>query len=162
MFKSKAHDRAITALIEAGKITEDDAYPSNDVEACYAAQDAILAVFASYKVGQVLIRKVDGAFAVVKEVQVNGLVVTIKGKAYEGAFEAFVTGYEIDGDFMIPMLVESVKQGEFVKRKFDAKGVFMREEYDRETKRYALDSCDDISKQVWVKKGTVVIVGFTY
>jgi hypothetical protein len=115
-----------------------------------------------FKVNQVLIRKVDGAFAVVKEVQVDGLVVTIKGKAYEGAFDAFQTGHTIDGDFMTPVLVENVKQGDYVKRKFDAKGVFFRMGYDREMKAYRLDSCDDISKSVWVKKGTVLVVGFTY
>lgn len=36
-------DRAITALIEAGKITEDDAYPTNDINECYTAQDVLIA-----------------------------------------------------------------------------------------------------------------------
>ena len=40
--QEKKRDVAITALIEAGKITEDDAYPSNDINECYAAQGALI------------------------------------------------------------------------------------------------------------------------
>jgi hypothetical protein len=41
--QEQKRDVAITALIDAGKITEDDAYPSNDIDECYAAQDALIA-----------------------------------------------------------------------------------------------------------------------
>lgn len=30
------------------------------------------------------------------------------------------------------------------------------------TKRYSLEDTEDISREVWVKRGTVLFVGFTY
>lgn len=58
--------------------------------------------------------------------------------------------------------VEDLKLGEYVKRKADAKKVYRRGEYDHATKRYALSDCDDICREVYVKRGTELFVGFTY
>lgn len=58
--------------------------------------------------------------------------------------------------------VELIKKGEFVKRKADAKGVFTRGDYDQATKRYSLVDTEDHCREVWVKKGTVLFVGFDY
>ncbi|MND53799.1 hypothetical protein D3C80_448460 [compost metagenome] len=58
--------------------------------------------------------------------------------------------------------VESIKKGEFVKRKADAKGVFIRGEYDKSSKRYSLVDTEDHCREIWVKKGAMLFVGFTY
>jgi hypothetical protein len=58
--------------------------------------------------------------------------------------------------------VESIKKGEFVKRKADAKGVFTRGDYDASSKRYSLVDTEDHCREVWVKKGTVLFIGFDY
>lgn len=75
--------------------------------------------------------------------------------------------------------VESIPVGEFVRRaercvcaagcdECDGIGftpmrkTFKRAKYDNSTKRFALDDCDDISREVFVKKGTKLFVGFSY
>lgn len=58
--------------------------------------------------------------------------------------------------------VEAIKRGEFVKRKADANKVFKRGEYDKATRRYSLEDCDDANREVFVKKGTMLFVGFSY
>lgn len=58
--------------------------------------------------------------------------------------------------------VETIKQGEYVKRKADAKKVYIRGEYCRESKAYELTDAEDMNRQIYVKKGAVLYVGFTY
>lgn len=58
--------------------------------------------------------------------------------------------------------VETIKLGEFVKRKADANKVYKRGVYDAGSKRYALGDTDDISREIWVKKGTILFIGFDY
>ena len=58
--------------------------------------------------------------------------------------------------------VESIKIGEFVRRKHDATKTFRRGAYDPSSKRYSLIDCDDTNREVFVKKGTPLYVGFTY
>ena len=58
--------------------------------------------------------------------------------------------------------VESIKQGEFVKRTETASKVYIRGSYDQATKRYSLTDSDDISREIFVKKGTSLLIGFTY
>lgn len=60
------------------------------------------------------------------------------------------------------MPVESIQIGEFVRRKEGAKATYRRGEYCKSTKRYALDDYNDASRQVWVRKGTLLFVGFDY
>ena len=62
--------------------------------------------------------------------------------------------------------VQNIKRGEFVRR-LNADGTaqsktYQRSYYDADTKRYALDDVDDTSRQVFVRKGTKLLVGFTY
>lgn len=57
--------------------------------------------------------------------------------------------------------VESIRKGEFVRRKVEGK-TFTRGDYDRSTQRYSLVDCDDVNREVWVKRGTMLHVGFTY
>lgn len=65
-----------------------------------------------------------------------------------------------DTEQMVP--VESIKKGEYVRRKADANKTYVRGSYDPSTKRYSLEDADDMNREVWVKKGTKLFVGFTY
>ena len=61
--------------------------------------------------------------------------------------------------------VQNIKRGEYVKR-LNADGtaqskVYARSYYDAETQRYALEDVDDTSRQVFVRKGTKLLVGYT-
>ena len=58
--------------------------------------------------------------------------------------------------------VEALPLGEYVKRKADSVKVYKRGPYDRSTRTYQLDDCSDISRAVYVKRGTVLFYGFTY
>lgn len=58
--------------------------------------------------------------------------------------------------------VETIKRGEFVRRKADAVKTYQRGEYDKSSKTYSLVDCDDMNREVFVKRGTVLFVGFTY
>lgn len=57
--------------------------------------------------------------------------------------------------------VESIKLLELVRRKVDGP-VLIRGEYDRSSKRYSLSYYGDMNREVFVKKGTKLFVGFTY
>lgn len=57
--------------------------------------------------------------------------------------------------------VEEIAKGEFVRRKVGGK-TFTRGDYDRSTGRYSLVDCDDVNREVFVKRGTMLHVGFTY
>ena len=58
--------------------------------------------------------------------------------------------------------IEDVKNGEFIRRKPDAKTTFVRGSYIRAEKRYECMDDEDINRYVYLKKGTVVYTGFTY
>lgn len=58
--------------------------------------------------------------------------------------------------------VQRIPQGEYVKRKPDARKVYRRGEYDQSTKRYALQDTEDMNREVYVKRDTKLYVGFTY
>lgn len=73
-----------------------------------------------------------------------------------------VTAVPAADDGARPARVEDVKQGEYVKRKADAKKVYKRGRYLAHLRRYALIDCDDVNREVLVGKGTILFVGFTY
>ena len=58
--------------------------------------------------------------------------------------------------------VETVKQGEYVRRNATTMKTYKRGGYDRTTKRFKLVDCDDVNHTVMVKRGTILHVGFTY
>ena len=58
--------------------------------------------------------------------------------------------------------VEALPLGEYVKRKADSLKVYKRGPYDRSSGTYQLDDCSDISRAVYVKRGTILFFGFTY
>ncbi len=63
---------------------------------------------------------------------------------------------------MITTTIKQVSIGEYVKRKVDAKTVYIRQDYDRTTKTYCLQDTEDMSRCIYLKAATVVFVGFTY
>ena len=58
--------------------------------------------------------------------------------------------------------VELIAQGEFVKRNAAANKVYVRGAYDATTKRYSLTDTEDCYREIWVKRGTKLFIGFTY
>jgi hypothetical protein len=58
--------------------------------------------------------------------------------------------------------LKNVKKGEYIKRKIDAKNVFIRGEYIRELKKFELIDCEDINRQIYLSGKSIVFVGFTY
>lgn len=66
---------------------------------------------------------------------------------------------------MITKPVEQIKQGEFVRRIISGKegiATYVRGAYDATYRRYALEDTADISREIFVKRGTQLAVGFTY
>jgi len=61
-----------------------------------------------------------------------------------------------------PQPVRAVKLGEYVRRKADSAKTYRRGPCDAASKRFSLIDCDDTSREVFVKGGTMVFVGFTY
>jgi hypothetical protein len=58
--------------------------------------------------------------------------------------------------------VQDLPLGEYVKRKADSVKVYKRGPYDRSSGTYQLDDVSDISRAVYVKRGTILFFGFTY
>tara|TARA_R100000234_G_scaffold94264_1_gene62484 strand:- start:812 stop:1003 length:192 start_codon:yes stop_codon:yes gene_type:complete len=58
--------------------------------------------------------------------------------------------------------IEDVKKGDFIRRKPDAKTTFTKGDYCRFEKKYELGDWDDISRSVYLKKGTIVYIDFTF
>lgn len=55
-----------------------------------------------------------------------------------------------------------IAKGEFVKRKADAKKVYILAGYDRSEKRWQLDDWDDCSRCIYVKSETPLFFGFDF
>ena len=58
--------------------------------------------------------------------------------------------------------IEDVKRGDFIRRTMVTRKTYRKGGYDRTEKRYANMDCDDISRSIYLKKGTIVYTGFTY
>ena len=63
---------------------------------------------------------------------------------------------------MTKVNIEDVSNGEFIKRKENAKTTYIKGGYCRYNKAYQIDNCEDISKDIYLKKGTSVFIDFTY
>jgi hypothetical protein len=61
-----------------------------------------------------------------------------------------------------PAAVETIKPGAFVRRNPTAAKTYTRGAYDRTERAYMLNDCDDISRCIWVRKGTALFTEFTY
>ena len=58
--------------------------------------------------------------------------------------------------------LKSIKQGDYFKRKVDAKTVYIRGEYCKASKAYSCIDAEDINKELMIKGDKVVVIGFTY
>ena len=60
--------------------------------------------------------------------------------------------------------IEDVKKGDFFKRlrKGVSSKVFVKGGFDRFEKKYIGEDWDDISREIYLKKGTLVAVGFDF
>lgn len=68
----------------------------------------------------------------------------------------------VNGDTHTASTIGALPQGEYFKRKPESHKVYTRDEYDRTMKRYSCGDTDDISREIWLKKDTVVWIGFSY
>ena len=58
--------------------------------------------------------------------------------------------------------INTVKPGEYIKRKADAKTVYIKGAYDRASKSYECTDTEDINRQIYIKANKPVFIGFTY
>lgn len=58
--------------------------------------------------------------------------------------------------------IESIKVGEYVRRSPTAHRTFIRGKYDQRERRYELRDTEDLNRSIWLRKGTNLVVGFTY
>lgn len=58
--------------------------------------------------------------------------------------------------------IESVKKGDFFKRKYNSNTVFVKQGYNRFDKKYSANKFDDISDFMHFKKGTLVYTNFEF
>jgi small nuclear ribonucleoprotein (snRNP)-like protein len=58
--------------------------------------------------------------------------------------------------------IKTIKKGEYIKRKPDAKAVYIRGEYCRISKAYSCIDADDMNREIFIKGDKIVFVGFTY
>lgn len=71
-----------------------------------------------------------------------------------------------DHDHFDVVAVQAIKVGEFV-RKLNKDGsmrlqTYQRGHYDRASKTFTLTDCKDINREVYVKAGVQLAIGFTY
>ena len=58
--------------------------------------------------------------------------------------------------------IQKVAKNDFIKRKPDAKKVYQYVGWCNICKGYQINDCDDINREMYLKKNTLVDVGFTY
>ena len=58
--------------------------------------------------------------------------------------------------------IKAVKSGDYIKRKQDAKTVYIKGEYIRALKGFECADVSDINKTIVIKSDKLVFVGFTY
>lgn len=58
--------------------------------------------------------------------------------------------------------IKSVKPGEYIKRKADAKTVYIKGAYIRSLKGFECTDTEDINKTIVIKADKLVFIGFTY
>ena len=63
---------------------------------------------------------------------------------------------------MQTLSLKNVKPGDYIKRKADAKGTYIKGAYDRATKSFSCIDVEDICREVFIKADKAVFIGFTY
>ena len=77
---------------------------------------------------------------------------------------AINTATDIYGDQMYAIKISHVrKAGEnFIKRKPDAKAVYVINHYDKETNSFSCSDYDNMNKEIFIKACQTVYVGFSF
>ena len=60
------------------------------------------------------------------------------------------------------MKLKDVKRGEYIRLKPDSKKTYVRDHYDRSTKKYAIYDFNDVNRERFLKGTTEVHVDFTF
>ena len=63
---------------------------------------------------------------------------------------------------MQPTSIKQIKQGEFFKRKPDAKTVYVRGKYDAGSASYSAHKFNDINSEIFIKRNKVVYIHFEF
>lgn len=63
---------------------------------------------------------------------------------------------------MTAVKIQDVKIGDLFRMKPEAKTVFQRNEFSRDNKKYMASDWDDINRTKYIKKDTIVFIGFTF
>jgi hypothetical protein len=60
--------------------------------------------------------------------------------------------------------LKDVKKGDWIKRSLDTRKVYRKSHYVRDEgfNRYSCDDVEDINREIFLKGGAIVWVGFTY
>ena len=58
--------------------------------------------------------------------------------------------------------LSAVKPGDYIKRKENAKTIYIKGSYDRATKSYSCIDVEDMNKEIFIKANKLVFIGFTY
>ncbi len=58
--------------------------------------------------------------------------------------------------------IEDVKRGDFIRRKPDSHKTYTRDRYCRFEKKYICGDWEDINREILLKRGTVVYIGFEF
>ena len=69
---------------------------------------------------------------------------------------------KIDAEAGRRVLLHEVKPGDFVKRKPDAKTVYVRGHFLRGENRYALSDFDDVNREIFLDRKTPVYIDFIF
>jgi hypothetical protein len=64
--------------------------------------------------------------------------------------------------YSIPCKLSDVKPNDFIMRKPNSRTVFIKETYDRSTKRFCVSDTMDMNRSLYLKGSTIVYIGFTY
>lgn len=58
--------------------------------------------------------------------------------------------------------IKQVKSGDYIKRKADAKTVYIKGDYIKSLKGFECTDASDINKTIVIKSDKLVFIGFTY
>ena len=86
------------------------------------------------------------------------------GKDYPSNLHPIINRYNMATmeDYHRIIKIEKVKKGDYVRKKSGAKKTYIAGGYCRYNKRYELTDTEDMNRQIYLKKGKDVFVGFTY
>lgn len=60
------------------------------------------------------------------------------------------------------MKLKDLKQGDFFKRKQDAKTVYVKHHYDRASKTFSCSDIEDMNREIFLKSNVEVFIDFEY